>query len=124
MTSMDDQLPSDPNLVEPGSADIGPEPAGVAPEPAPAVPAPRSTTGWRLSRLPPVRIVVAFAFVLVPQIALGKLARGTPLIDLAWFLPSILLVHLSYVAYVWLSSGARPRSWPCASPRPAWRSAS
>jgi CAAX protease family protein len=50
--------------------------------------------------LPPVRIVIALAFVSVPQIALGKLARGTPLIDLAWFLPSILLVHLSYMAYV------------------------
>jgi len=94
---MDDQLPPDP-LSEPPI----PEPGAVAASPAPPAPPAPPGRGRRLLLLPPVRIVVALVFVLLPQIALAKVARGTPLIDLAWFLPSILLIHLAYLAYVWV----------------------
>lgn len=78
----------DPLIPEPGPAPVGPAPPGRA-------------RRWIL--LPPVRIVVALAFVLVPQILLGGAARATGVRDdVVWFLPSILLVHLSYWAYVWL----------------------
>lgn len=84
-----------------GSLDRPPGPGSDRPPGSEIDRPPPLSLARRIVLLPPVRIPIALAFVVLPQVALALLVRATPHQEsLGVALASALLAHLSYLAYV------------------------